>query len=138
MTERNQESKNVDKIILDQLRDVNSLIDWEKEKLIEAGELMGEYFSDKVATHQVRKIFSEIKRLKMELQTRGKSSFDKGKVLLLIPKLAYLAGRVNGLKPYKKVMEELIKRVNSPEDFLVLADFSDAFLAYHKFYGGKD
>lgn len=127
----------VEKII----KDIPAILAGDKEKLIEDAEKFGKYLAEQnLSTSQIRNIFSETKRMK---------SYEKSKseLMLLRPKLAYVAGRhgkwkqgrlVGPVPTLSKILNECIKNVNSEIAFENFKDFFEAILAYHRYYGGKE
>jgi len=83
---------------------------------------------------QLRKVFHYIKDLKREFQ-RNDESFDRSKVALLMPSLAYAQGR--GHLP-REFFELLIlcfgqEKCKTALDFESAANFLEAIMAYHKY-----
>lgn len=93
---------------------------------------------------QLRKIFHELKAIQRDVQKEIKEEEDKKKsldapfrkrVIKLMPAMAYATGR--DLIP--KDFYELMKICLAPEklktygDFLRVAEFTEAIMAYHKF-----
>jgi len=121
------------------LKTKESLRDVKLEQLLKGAELTGVFTSaGEVSTRQIRKVFDEIKRLKIELRTKGGEGVDLDRLLLLRPKLAYLEGKESRVRDYTGVMDIILEKVKNHEDLEKLADFSEAVVAYHKFYGGND
>ena len=92
--------------------------------------------SAKVSTSQIRNIFGTVKKLEM------KSSEDPiPELVLLKPKLAYVAGRhdkIDGLKCLRDVLSRAIDLVaEKKERFPNFCKFFEAILAYHKAEGGN-
>jgi len=107
------------------------------EKVDTWGETLGRLLSKTVdlKTSQIRRIFGEFKKLHNDVK-RGQ--FERGRVLLMKPKLAYVAGRHEEAKPLVEVLSEGVKKVINAEDYNRIFQFFEAILAYHKYYGGKD
>lgn len=102
------------------------------EKLVEVAQRIGKHLAQqKLATSQIRNVFGEVKRM----QQRG---FDRNRLLLLKPRLAYAAGRHGGaVKDLKDVLEAAIGEVKDEEGFGRFVNFFEAILAYHRAEGGK-
>lgn len=87
---------------------------------------------------QLRKIFHYVKDLKREFQ-KNDNSFNRAKVALLMPSLAYAKGR--GLLPedFYKLLTLCFSqdKCKTVADFNSTADFLEAILAYHKYYHPK-
>ncbi|OAQ20020.1 type III-A CRISPR-associated protein Csm2 [Thermosulfurimonas dismutans] len=102
------------------------------ERIVEIGEGIGKFLKDcNIKTTQIRKFLDAIRKI----QTK----FDKDQVILLRPKLAYLAGREEKLKPLMEVLDPAIRAgAQSKESFQRLVYFIESIVAYHRFYGGQD
>lgn len=87
-----------------------------------------------VKATQLRKIFHYVKELKREFE-RTDTKFNRAKVALIMPSLAYAQGR----KLIPAEFYELLKLCFGPEkcksadDFRSAADFLEAIMAYHKY-----
>lgn len=87
-----------------------------------------------IKANQLRKIFHYIKELRREFQ-KNNSNFNRAKVALLMPSLAYAQGR--DLIP-KDFFELLIlcfgqDKCKTAQDFESASNFLEAILAYHKY-----
>lgn len=90
--------------------------------------------SSDIKATQLRKIFHYIKDLNREFQKSG-ANFNRAKVALLMPSLAYAQGR--GHLP-KDFFELLIlcfgqDKCKTAQDFESAANFLEAIMAYHKY-----
>jgi len=133
----------VNDIVGEILRDIPDILNGNKEKMVEDAEKLGKYLADnELSTSQIRNIFSETKRMR---------SYEKNKneLILLRPKLAYIAGRhgkkdrrtgklVGPVPDLSKVLDECIKKIHNETHFKNFKDFFEAILAYHRYYGGKE
>lgn len=88
---------------------------------------------DKLTTSQLRNIFGEVKRLHLQMR------FDRRRLLLLKPRLRYMAARHGlGAKALRTVLEKGIDEVeDSEQKFNRFVEFFEAILCYHKAAGGK-
>ncbi len=147
--ERKKRKKPVDEIadeILSELNSINKLRELEAESIDKWSERFGKALSRDVKVNQIRKIFSEVKRLqksfekeRFEKRESKEKKFDADKVNLLKPKLAYTAGRHGAVRPLQKVLSGCITgKISEPEDFQKFVDLFEAILAYHKYYGGRE
>ncbi|HID56595.1 TPA: type III-A CRISPR-associated protein Csm2 [Candidatus Poribacteria bacterium] len=101
---------------------------------------LAEEFGRSLNTTQLRKSFNKIKamdrRLKPFKDEDELSREIKGEISLLIPELAYAAGR--GTIPYEfyNLMKMLLdgNKLRTVGDFRRLVQFLTALLAYHKLY----
>ncbi|RLE01407.1 MAG: type III-A CRISPR-associated protein Csm2 [Candidatus Aminicenantes bacterium] len=82
----------------------------------------------RLSTSQIRNVLDEIQRMQQ---------YDKTKLQLLRPKLAYAAGRHKGkVKEFRDLIEELLKYTNQ-DNFQYFKYFIEAIVAYHRYHGGK-
>lgn len=99
--------------------------------------------SKKIKTNQVRNFYSKIIQIKINYQKTGKwNEKIETQIQLLKPSLAYAAGRKSEVRPFKEFIEKKIDQLIGSEDknkglenFLIILE---SFVAYHKFYGGRD
>ncbi|MCR4432196.1 MAG: type III-A CRISPR-associated protein Csm2 [Tepidanaerobacteraceae bacterium] len=103
-------------------------------------EEIGKYLAfKKVTVSQLRKIYSETRRIKSE---HFNDAVYRLRMLKAI--LAYTAGRMNNLREFKDIMsiaiDETIKNKDSKSDkiFKRFIDFVEAIIAYHRAYGGRE
>jgi len=113
--------------------DIPDILLGNEEKLVKDAEDFGKYLGNGgLSTSQIRNIFSDIKKM---------DSFERNKkeLILLRPKLAYVAGRhrrrTKVITDLQEVMDECIRNVKDEESFKNFQDFFEAILAYHKYYG---
>lgn len=87
---------------------------------------------------QLRKIFHYIKDLKREFQ-RTDSKFNRAKVALIMPSLAYAKGRGHLPSEFYELLTLCFgqDKCKTAADFESAADFLEAVLAYHKFHHPK-
>jgi len=105
------------------------------KELVETAEILGRELKEKgLTTTQIRNIFNEVKKMQMK-------GFDWNKLLLLKPKLAYMAARPGakkGTEIMRDVLTTAIDKVNNDEKrFENFVNFFEAILAYHRGAGGK-
>lgn len=122
----------MDEIVERIIKDIPDILSGNGEKLVKDAEEFGKYLGDgRLSTSQIRNIFSDVKKMK---------SFEKNKkdLILLRPKLAYVAGRhkkrTRVIADLQKVMDKCIQGVKDDESFKNFQDFFEAILAYHKYY----
>lgn len=140
MAHQRQERPGIVDEIVKKVGGLDKLAELSADDLVRFTDELGlELKENRVTTSQMRKIFSEIKHMDIETRSAAREgAFNTDKVKLLKPKIAYLAGRESKLKPFKRVMDALIDKVEDEGDFGRLADFMEAVMAYHKYHGGKD
>jgi len=94
---------------------------------------------DTLKATQLRKIFHYIKDLKREFQRR-EANFNRSKVALLMPSLAYAHGRGHLPKDFFELLTVCFgqEKCKTDADFESAANFLEAILAYHTYYHPKD
>lgn len=114
-------------------------VDEINEQTILFSEFLGRYLVQlNLSTSQIRNVYGEVLRLKMK-------GFDKNKLVLLKPRLAYSTERkegADGSKKFREVIEKALDKVifnegNEEILFENFANFFEAILAYHRSFGGK-
>jgi CRISPR-associated protein Csm2 len=130
---------------LDQL--LNNLGSLEPEVINNIAEEAGRAFKDSVKMNQIRNIYSQITKIRLDYKQHYGKKEDKEKTIkrslvMLKPKLAYAAGRKKELKDFQRFFDKAIDEVVNSDDFEgALQNFfflAEAVVAYHKYYGGKD
>lgn len=114
------------------------------EELVRVAKEVGEQLARRfrLRSAQAHKFYSEVRRIAMDVQYREDQA-DKARAFreltLLRPKLAYQARReIQGGKELQRVLDPAIELVGTDAERLRrLAEFFEAILAYHKFYGGE-
>jgi len=118
------------------------------ELFSKAEKLAEELKNNSVSTSQIRKFLAGINNLTNKISVKSDYKYEDLKKDLdyIKVKLAYQVGRAKGSSRdgLKKLYEEFDKRTdiiqkdNYLESFKDIAKFSEAIVAYHKYYGGKD
>ena len=113
--------------------------DGDYQTLVDVAEAVGRVLREqKLSTSQLRNIFGEVRRLQ--------GSYDRNRLVMLRPKLAYMAVRAgNGGKLLRDLLTRAIEEVfaDSPDEdsekerFRRMADLFEAVLAYHRAFGGE-
>jgi CRISPR-associated protein Csm2 len=119
-------------------KDITKIIGGDTRLLVEKAESFAKAIHKHVSTSQIRNAFCNMK--KMQMQTWDKTVYAQ--LLLMKPRLAYMAGRNRKnyqLKDLKEVLTNAIDCVNDKEEesFKNFCNFFEAILAYHKAHGGK-
>lgn len=115
------------------------IIDGINQHTVDFAEKLGQFLSKNgLTTSQIRNVFGEIKRIQIKGFEKEKSSF-----VLLKPKMAYAAARVDkfksaGINELKKAFDQAHSNVTNHKSYQNFVDFFEAILAYHKASGGKD
>lgn len=119
------------------LEKIVTAIDPEKDKdgkvFSEVAEKTGQLLKESgVTVTQIRKIFTEVKRLSSE------DTNYKYKLKLLKAKLAYTSGRFKKMRYFQEVVDRaLVVAEKSPDALNRFKDFFEAAVAYHKYFGGE-
>ena len=99
-------------------------------------------FRDKLKPTQLRKIFQELKIISREVEhsvkeeTDYQETFDRTKLLKLMPMLAYAVGRDLIPKDFYDLIKSCMsqQKLKTKGDFLSFFRFMEAILAFHKFH----
>lgn len=85
---------------------------------------------------QIRKFLDGVRKIDVKF-TSGEF-FNEDSVILLKPKLAYVAGKHPNMKLLMDILNPAIDAANSYETFKKLVALIESIIAYHKYYGGGD
>ncbi len=109
------------------------------QTLVDVADAVGRRLKDLgLSTSQIRNVFGEVRRLQ--------NRYDRNRLLMLRPKLAYMGARAgNGGRELRDVLTQAIIEIfdGNPDEktqrerFQHLVDFFEAILAYHRAYGGR-
>jgi CRISPR-associated protein Csm2 len=93
--------------------------------------------SDLKAT-QLRKVFHYVKDLRRQFQ-KGEAKFERGKVSLMMPLLAYARGREHIPNEFYELLVLCFgqDKCKTADDFESAVNFLEAIMAYHKYYNPK-
>lgn len=124
--------------------EIADVIDEGGDALVKAAENLGKSISHRdkgITTSQIRKVYSAVKKIQMRIQVD--TEFERNDLVLLKPKLAYVAaraprGREASTEKLKDVLTQAIEQVDDHDKFKNFVNFFEATLAYHKAAGGKD
>lgn len=78
-----------------------------------------------LSVSQVRNVLDAIQAMKQ---------FDLGELQMLRPKLAYAAGKLPRIRPFRDVLDEAIGYVKNDSDFKLFRSLVEALVAYHALY----
>ena len=146
---RNPQSGITSKDIIDEIKDLKNLQDYNIRTLVQHAADFGPFLrNQRLETNQIRKFLDAINRLKAQLAQgdaeEGSPKDDKTlfaeietDIVLLKPKLAYAAARQNAAKPLSDVMSAAIDKVHNLRDFERLVQLIESIIAYHKAEGGR-
>ena len=96
-----------------------------------------------IRASQVRNVYSAITKIRNDYRSSG-GSFEevRASLVMLRPKLAYVAGRHKQVRPFRDLFDEAIEAVlGSKDTSKALGNFfalAEAVVAYHRFHGGRD
>jgi CRISPR-associated protein Csm2 len=113
------------------------------EPLVNEAEELGRQISDRrsgITTSQIRKVFNAVRKIQMKVQIG--EEFQQNELILLKPKLAYVAARAPGprkanTEKLKDALTQAIGLVDNDKKFQNFVAFFEAILAYHKAFGGE-
>jgi len=134
--------------------DVKNIISTDNaELLVKHAELIGQQIAEaKLTTNQIRNVYGPVRQIELTWPdlTDHNSDPDRRRadkafrqVLLLKPKLGYLAAKDNKLASLEKFFSVAIDEIAAAPiqerrvRFSRFVEFFEAILAYHKKYGGK-
>ena len=89
----------------------------------------------KLKPTQLRKVFHFVKDLQREYNSTNEAEFDRAKVAMIMPTLAYAVGRNLVPTDFYEVMKLCFgaQKCRTRQDFDSAANFLEAVMAYHKF-----
>lgn len=112
------------------------------EKIVEISEKTGKHLASSRAggidlkINQIRRFLDEVRQIERTLKNK---KFDRDRVILLRPKLAYAAGREHKVIPLMNVLDPAIKSAaQSEENFNKLLRLIEGIVAYHRFNDGTN
>lgn len=132
-------SSQVEDELASKFSSVNQVADVSQADLVAMADAFGRALAKNVRlkTTQVRKFFEAVKRVAAQLRTQ--ESVDlAGECAMLRPLLAYMAGRIDTVRPLMKVLDPCLQKIRTPADFRAFYAFLESTLAYHRYYGGRD
>ena len=145
-------SRSSDRWLQEALSHVPAIIDGDVDTLVKDADKVGKAITS-VSASQIRNVFGPVRQIELawpmvdeqsDEEQRRKAADAYRKVVLLRPKLSYLAARNSKLKPLEQIMGEAIAEIMKATDaaerrmrFQQFVEFFEAILAYHKKYGGK-
>lgn len=119
-----------------------SLKAYTSTKLVKDAASIGKIIVKAVTTSKMRKFLDSLRTIKYNILHQEEYNIQD--VVLLTPKIAYIAGKEKE-KDKKVILTQLsdivasaISKVQDKKDLMLLVEFVEAIVAYHRFYGGKD
>ncbi|MBT9142119.1 MAG: hypothetical protein DDT32_00615 [Syntrophomonadaceae bacterium] len=126
--------------VKDRLESIGSISELRLEEFAEEGKLADSiaiHFGEKLKATQLRKVFHTIKGIERGIKKAHKKDeeFDRSSLLELMPILAYSTGRGLIPKEFYDILKECFssERLKKNADFLKVAQFMEAIMAYHKY-----
>ncbi len=124
-----------------ELSNYQDILDIEPQDLTAIAENEAKSFAQ-INTNQIRNIFSEIVKMRTEFDVSNKFESIRKDFFMLKPKLAYAAARQpDKMEAFKMTFDKLIYLVEKSKDqdkaMESFFDFSEAVVAYHKYYEKK-
>ncbi len=122
----NVQGMNISKV-KERVRNLKSANELSYDEIDKYGDLLGREMSEKGLTDtQLRKIYNII------LLHRRK--FDKDRLRLIKPLLAYTAAKNQSAQDLCNLLRELVDKVNNEIDFEKFYKLMEAIVAYYKYY----
>jgi len=107
---------------------IGSFKDYTGDLLVKDAESLAGSIRD-LKTAQLRRIYGEVKGMEMDFK---KDKFNRDRVVLLKPRLAYAASKKPEVTRIKNVFFKCIDKIQSIDDFSRFVSFFEAILAYHR------
>lgn len=132
-------SSHIEDDVASKFSSVNQVSDLSPADLVAMADALGRVLAKNVRlkTTQVRKFFEAAKRVATHLRTQQNTDVA-GECAMLRPLLAYMAGRIDTVRPLMKVLDPCLGKIRTPADFQAFYRFLESTLAYHRYYGGRD
>lgn len=108
---------------------LQNLKEYGGERMVKDAERLATDLRRDLKTAQIRRIYGEVKRMEMDFKKDG---FNRDRLVLLKPKLAYAANKKREVTPLKDVLTTCIDRTHDEIDFGRFVNFFEAILAYHR------
>ncbi|MBI2848717.1 MAG: type III-A CRISPR-associated protein Csm2 [Chloroflexi bacterium] len=127
--------------IIKEISSLSSMERFDAERLVAAADRLGDFLANQIRlkTNQIRKFLDAVTKISSERFDREDGDdYVRQEAILLRPKLAYSAGRIQEVKPLMTVLDPCLSRIKSAKDFDRFHRFVEAIIAYHRYYGGKE
>lgn len=112
------------------ISNIVSFKEYSGELLVKDAENLAGSIRD-LKTAQLRRIYGEVKGMEMDFK-KEKGKFNRDRVVLLKPRLAYAASKKPEVTRIKNVFSKCIDKIQDPDDFTRFVSFFEAILAYHR------
>jgi CRISPR-associated protein Csm2 len=121
--------------------DLKDLAGLGAERIVEIAEAVGKRLSSRdvnLKINQIRRFLDEARQIEAETK-KEKGGFPADRIILLLPKLAYAAGREGKIKDLMTVLDPAIRSASrSKDNFHKFLRLIEGIVAYHRFYGGTN
>jgi len=119
--------------VVGHIKELEMLSEYDGETLVSDAENVASEIGE-LKTAQIRRIFGEVKKMQMDFK---KADFDKNRVVLLKPKLAYATSRKRDVRTLQEVLSICIDKISADKeqgkkDFENFVNFFEAIVAYHR------
>ncbi|TDT51292.1 type III-A CRISPR-associated protein Csm2 [Fonticella tunisiensis] len=117
-------------------KDILNINERDGKVLFEKAQAVGRQLKDdKVTVSQIRKIYSEMRKINYD--DKGDYKYE---LRLLKAQIAYSSGRFKELKNFKNVFDNLIDETvkGGKEELKRFKDFAEAVIAYHRAENGRE
>lgn len=126
---------NLKKDFFREIESCGQLKNLDSEKINDFADKLASLVRKDIATSQLRKVYSEIKRIQRSaIKSR---SLDRKALSLLTPRLAYAAARKPELRHVYELFEKCKPKILDEGDLNNFVYVLEALVAYHKYYGDR-
>ena len=117
------------------------------EKIKNIAEKLAKGKYEKISTSKLRNLYAHIQAIKAKFQAQSMPEKNlTGEEIREIKRLRYLVAYIAGKEGKKNKyfenfvgkVDNVIKAINTKEDFELFQQFMEALIAYHRFYGGQE
>jgi len=130
--------------IIKEMDNYTNLSQIKSDVLIEWSEILASLLvGNDLKTNQIRKFLDGVRKVEVNVKKKRPEDFTSSDVVFLKVHLAYAQARQKSVKPLMLVINNAINMVKESgtegyKDFEQLVKFTEAIVAYHRFYGGSD
>lgn len=124
--------------VLTEIKGIKAMSDLPAERYAEENGLADSFvqgLKGDLKPTQLRKVFHQIKDMRHRFQ---REKFERAKIAMVMPTLAYAAGRKLIPSDFYDLMKLCFgqERCKTQKDFETASDFLEAIMAYHKYHEG--
>jgi CRISPR-associated protein Csm2 len=139
----------VDNYVIKEMEKVEYFSQIKPALLVEWAEILASLLvGNELKTNQIRKFLDGVRKVEINVKKKKPQEFHSGEIIFLKVHLAYAQARQktewkDPVRPLLLVMETAIAKIREEgeggfRDFEQYVKFTEAVVAYHKFYGGND